>query len=405
MSPSEQIDEYARGWGELLKLVRNGHSWSGGERNRMFLNGQVGGFHEVSHLAGLDQADDGRGIAVVDWDQDGRLDLWYRNRTAPRLRLMMNRREAGESIAIKLEGVSVNREGIGAVVELLPARENRRSVRSVRAGDLFLSQSSKWLHFGLDEGGTYTQAMVIWPGGEKEVFEGIAAGGRFVLRQGVKQAEVQKSRSGVVNLEASEMNASKDDGIARIVLPSRIPIPVIGFRDQLARPSRLQANGKAKLLVLWSGDCAHCKRELNAISKESATIRGENLEVLALSVEGIEGAAADTSSAYDLIDSSGFPFPWGLIDRDSVGRLHGWQEALFDRTPASSVPLTILLDGLNQAVAIYRGPLEIADVVSDWRMLRDADEHRLYHLAPPMKGTWFTNPLPQREVVRLLRRK
>ena len=83
MSPTE-VEDNIRGWSELMKLVRKGYSWSGGERNRMFLNEQGGAFHEMSHLVGLDHADDGRGLAVVDWDQDGRLDLWYRNRTAPR---------------------------------------------------------------------------------------------------------------------------------------------------------------------------------------------------------------------------------------------------------------------------------------------------------------------------------
>ena len=405
MSPSEKIDEYARGWGELLKLVRNGHSWSGGERNRMFLNGRSGGFYEMSHLAGLDQADDGRGIAVVDWDQDGRLDLWYRNRTAPRLRLMMNRGEAGKSITIKLEGVSTNRDGVGAVVELLPAIKERRSVKSVRAGDLFLSQSSKCLHFGLDEESAYTQAQVIWPGGTTEIFDGITTGGRFLLKQGSSQAEPLKPRAGAMALKDSPVSVRKDDGIARIILPSRIPMPGIGYRDQVARPALLQAGGMARLLVLWSGDCAHCQRELKAISKMAAAIRAAELDVVALSVDALSGAAADTSPAYDLIDSTGFPFAWGLLDRDSAQRIHAWQAALFDRTPASSVPLAILLDGFNQAVAIYRGPFEVADVIGDWKSLRNADEKKLYHLAPPMNGTWFTNPLPQREIVKMLRRQ
>ena len=165
MSPSEDIDKYARGWSDLMKLVRQGNSWSGGERNRFFLNG-FGQFHEMSGLGGLDHADDGRGIAVVDWDQDGQLDLWYRNRSAPRLRLMMNRRELGESVAIRLEGTTANRDGIGAVVDLTTQNGVIPMVRSVRAGDLFLSQSSKWLHFGTDGLDEISWAEVLWPGGQ-----------------------------------------------------------------------------------------------------------------------------------------------------------------------------------------------------------------------------------------------
>ena len=91
----------------------------------------------------------------------------------------------------------------------------------------------------------------------------------------------------------------------------------------------------------------------------------------------------------------------GRIGCASASRLQALQAALFDRTPAASVPLAILLDESNRAVAIYRGALELEQVLEDWRTIRGADEKQLYHLAPPMKGTWFTNPLPQAEVDRV----
>ncbi len=44
----------------------------------------------MSAVSGLDFPDDGRCVAVADWDQDGDLDLWLANRNAPRLRFMRN---------------------------------------------------------------------------------------------------------------------------------------------------------------------------------------------------------------------------------------------------------------------------------------------------------------------------
>ena len=390
-----------------MELVRRGDSWSGGERNRVFLNGGDARFIEMSRLAGLDYPDDGRGLAVVDWDQDGRLDLWFRNRTAPRLRLMKNRRGATRgAIALRLEGVEANRDGVGAVVELLPAQGERgRSVRSVRAGDLFLSQSSKWLHFGTAGIDVVESAEVLWPGGERERFRGLSGSGRFVLRQGEGVArpwQPQASRKASVLGDGEPLAAGKDDGRARILLPSRIPLPRLSFRDQLARPAAVIPDGRTRLLVLWSADCRHCKEGLREIAAGAAALRVAQLEVLVLSVDGTEGLAADTSGAYDLIDETAFPFPWGLIDAASAGRLQRFQAALFDRTPPGAVPLAILLDQGGNAVAIYRGPLEPATVIADWKLLRDADEKQLYHLAPPMAGTWFTNPLRRDEVIRLI---
>ena len=389
-----------------MKLVRGGHSWSGGEANRFFLNAANGRFYEMSSLAGLDHLADGRGLAVVDWDHDGKLDLWYRNRSAPRLRLMMNRRASDPSIAIRLVGKTCNRDGIGAVVELSPAATGQRLVRSVRAGDLFLSQSSKWLHFGIGgDGADPMRAEVLWPGGEREVFSGITSGGRFVLVQGAGTAQVWQAPAprAASALDADDLEIPRDSGRARIILPSRIPMAPIRFRDQAARPAVLQPDGKPRLVIIWSGTCPHCKIQLGLIAAAEQALRAAGLELTALAVDGIPGPAADTSAAYDLIDAVEFPFAWGLIDAASEERIHGLQTALFDRTPARSVPLALLLDERADAVAIYRGRFEVAEVLADWESIRNADEKQLFHLAPPLRGTWFTNPLGQADVQRFIR--
>jgi len=387
-----------------MQLVRGGYSWSGGERNRLFRNGGDGRFHEMSQLAGLDHPDDGRGLAVVDWDQDGRLDLWYRNRTAPRLRLMMNRRDCGESVAIRLEGTSTNRDGIGAVVELLPAAAVGRLVSSVRAGDLFLSQSSKWLHFG--GSGGVTGAEVLWPGGARERFSGISSGGRYLLKQGdgVARPWAKSARRIVSALEEQPLSPTLDDGLARIILPARLPFPPVVYRNPAAQPATVGGDGKPRLLILWSGTCPHCREGLRTLRAAEQSIRAAGLEVIALAVDGLAGPTADLSAAYDLIDEVKFPFAWGLIDAGSAERIHRLQAALFDRTPASSVPLGILLDERGDAVAIYRGPFAVEDVLQDWKAIGGASERQLYHLAPPLQGWWFTNPLGRGEVVRLFGR-
>ena len=75
-----------------MQLVRSGSSWSGRERNCIFLNcSQVDRettfprFANISAVSGLDFATMDVASPLVDWDHDGDLDLWFRNRTAPRL--------------------------------------------------------------------------------------------------------------------------------------------------------------------------------------------------------------------------------------------------------------------------------------------------------------------------------
>ena len=86
----EAIDPYVSGWRQLFRLVRRGSTLSGFERNCAFLNTGTGRFANVSAVTGFDFLDDGRALAVVDWDQDGDLDIWVSNRTGPQVRLRVS---------------------------------------------------------------------------------------------------------------------------------------------------------------------------------------------------------------------------------------------------------------------------------------------------------------------------
>ncbi len=131
-----QVLRYRQGWKALNRLLHQGRSFSGREANRAFLNTGSGRFADISAASGLDFLDDGRAVAVVDWDFDGDLDLWITNRTAPRVRFLRNnlKSESGH-VAIKLQGNgrSTNRDAIGARVELhLDGEEQKRLVKTLQ---------------------------------------------------------------------------------------------------------------------------------------------------------------------------------------------------------------------------------------------------------------------------------
>ena len=95
-------------------MIRNGRSFSGRERNCCFLNTGQQRFADVSAATGFDFPDDGRGLALVDWDQDGDLDAWIANRSSPQVRLLMNRMQTDHRwVAFRLEGTQCNRDAIG----------------------------------------------------------------------------------------------------------------------------------------------------------------------------------------------------------------------------------------------------------------------------------------------------
>src|SRR2546430_10564406 len=59
------------------------HSLNGRERNCLFRNNGDGTFTEVGWVNDADRVEDGRGLAIFDYDRDGRLDLVVRNYRQP----------------------------------------------------------------------------------------------------------------------------------------------------------------------------------------------------------------------------------------------------------------------------------------------------------------------------------
>ena len=233
-NPDERsLAPYLESLRALHERLDEGLSFSGNERNCVFLNpGRAGGaFANASAVSGLDFPDDGRGVAFLDLEGDGDLDVAISNRTAPRLRLMRNELPAGDRfVALRLEGdgAGTNRDAIGARVELETTEGALR--RSVRAGEGFLSQSSRWLHFGLGAGEPTGTVTVHWPGAGRETFSGIAAGGRYRIVQGSGRAARAPARRRQPALEPGEQQPPAPTTGARVVLAPRPPSPRFSLR-------------------------------------------------------------------------------------------------------------------------------------------------------------------------------
>lgn len=395
MSPQQQADRdrYGNAWAAILQLVRDGRSWSGNEKNTLLLNLGKGEFADVSAVAGLDTKGDGRALAVVDWDHDGDLDLWYRDRTAPRLRLMLNNHASSEPardfVTLKLQGIRCNRDAIGAVVEVWVEGSSGRLVKSVRAGDLFLSQSSRSLHFGLNGTGKIRKVEVLWPGGNRETFEGIKKGGRFVLVQGTGIAEDLKISPRTIESSNGESPTAPTSQSARLILPARIPLPPLGFRDAAGKPQVINGEGQPHLVMLWSATCEHCHRNLTRLAGAATRLRDSGLKVSALSVD----RETSVTRAYGLVDRLKWPFAWGLAEPDALDRVDSFKRALFDISVPLAVPMAVLCDSSGNAFAIYRGTFEVATVMEDLDALSRADDQSRHELAPPFAGRWFTKPV------------
>jgi enediyne biosynthesis protein E4 len=164
--------------GDEDMFVSNGHviryPTNAPLRQQPLLFENLGGtrFRNVAPTSGVYLASPhmGRGVAVADFDQDGRLDLAISHVNEPVAVLSNETPPVGDWLALHLIGNRSPRDAIGAVVTLTTDRD--RQVRQWRGGGSYASTSTRWLHFGLGDATRIEQIEIRWPSGETQIIPG-----------------------------------------------------------------------------------------------------------------------------------------------------------------------------------------------------------------------------------------
>jgi thiol-disulfide isomerase/thioredoxin len=173
------------------RLNDDGSSFSGHERNHLFLNQHGRQFYDVSGVAGLDSPADARSMALWDYDRDGWPDLAVVNANNPQLELYRNR--IGESpghlgpgkemVAVRFVGGNrtslpapgwSTRDGYGAKVVL--DLGDMKVERELHAGEGLGAQNSSTLIVGVGKLPLVTTLTVRWPSGRVEKTEKVPTG-------------------------------------------------------------------------------------------------------------------------------------------------------------------------------------------------------------------------------------
>jgi hypothetical protein len=133
------------------------------------------GFVDVSSRSGevFKQAWVGRGLALGDLDNDGRVDAVVSTNGGPAY-VLRNETETGNHwLTLNLVGHKSNRDGIGAEIKLTTSVGSQWV--TVTTGGSYLSASDKRAHFGLGKANQAQSIEIQWPSGIEQVLKQVPA--------------------------------------------------------------------------------------------------------------------------------------------------------------------------------------------------------------------------------------
>jgi hypothetical protein len=184
--PWQQADQRSVTWGAIFAdlnldgwedlYVGAGYLWTlnvwYGERfaaqpNELFVNGHDGTFLDLSAPSHAADAGQTRGVAVADFNRDGRLDLYVVNQNgSPHLYENVTPYRGHHWLEVRTRGTVSNRDACGA--RLVATTSAGSMTREVLCGSTSVSSGSDTVvHFGL---GTATQftLRITWPSGTSQ---------------------------------------------------------------------------------------------------------------------------------------------------------------------------------------------------------------------------------------------
>lgn len=135
--------------------------------------------------SGLSEALCARGLALADFDGDGRLDVVINNMDMSPSILRNVSADKNSWLSIRLVGdtsLKSPTDAVGASVRLTTGKIRQRM--DLFSGASYASQSQQILHFGLGNAASVDRLEVRWPNGQMETFQVNSVNRLIVLKQG-----------------------------------------------------------------------------------------------------------------------------------------------------------------------------------------------------------------------------
>lgn len=192
----------------------------------------------MAYSMGLDQIDDGRSVAPLDFDGDGDLDLAMLNLRG--LRLMENTSPPRRFARVRLVS-----SPLGAIVEIETSAGVQRDY--VKATTGFATQVPLDLHFGLNDAERIDRLTIFWPDGVEQTLTNLPVDLLLTIREGDDEVTAtplprwpEASRPRGITGPPADLTAERVEG-------GRAPLLAEGRPSVLHFPAAGQESGLSKL--------------------------------------------------------------------------------------------------------------------------------------------------------------
>lgn len=146
-------------------------------QNSRFVSTPVSGdptYWETGHLS--------RGLAICDWNNDGRIDFAVTDLNQPFALLENRTKTPYRWLQLRLIGTTSERDAIGATVKVSIAGQTITKV--VQSGDGYMCKNQSLICFGLGEHNKIDGIDIRWPDGQHETLTNLRVNRRWLVVQG-----------------------------------------------------------------------------------------------------------------------------------------------------------------------------------------------------------------------------